>query len=176
VSTFLLFAQATTTPPESTTSMLLQGAVTILFVVLSVLGGLASKAVSAYAATSKYGNLINQLWLLVQTTVSHAEAEVKPGLLQAAANSKLTPEDGQKLKSLVMASLKKDGMSQLTTLAKSYGLSEEAASTMLSGLIERAVTMITPAEPAVEAFRASLRTPVPSSSPSGTLLTPPGAP
>ena len=63
-----------------------------------------------------------------------------------------------------LASLKRDGMEQLRTMAKSFGLNDEAANTLLSGLIERAVTMVKPAEPAVEAFRATLRTPVPSSS------------
>lgn len=147
--------------PESMTSILMQAGLTLALLVLSTLGAIITKAVNAYAANSKYGSIINQLWLLVQTTVSHAEVEVRPTLSQAAQNGKLTLEDGQKLKALVLASLKRDGADQLTTLVKSFGLTDEAANTLLSGLVERAVSL--------------LKVPgmtTPSSSPSGVIVNP----
>jgi hypothetical protein len=135
-----LFAQAVAEQPLA--GILWQAAIGILGTVLTAVLAVTGRAIQTASVNSRFAGLINQLWTLVQATVSHAEVELRPVLAKAMADGTLDPAEAAELKATVLASLRKDGATQLQALAKSFGLSEDASATLLSGLVERAVLLL----------------------------------
>lgn len=141
------------------TALLLQALYPVLVMLCGAVATAITKALLSWSSNSDLGKVVYQLWLLVQATVSHVEAEIRPNVESVLATGTLSKEDGMRLKAASMISLKRDAADQLSRLAKSLKLDDAALTTLLSGLIERAV--------------AGLTTPGVASSPSGTLFVAP---
>lgn len=86
----------------------------------------------------------SRLWLIVQATVARAEAEWRPRYL---VDGKLTPTSGALLKEDVVLKVRELGRSQLSGLAGEIGVPRTDLSPIISGLIERAVSLDKAAPP-----------------------------
>jgi hypothetical protein len=136
-------ADAPIPPPEpSTWGLVWQGLIGLAGTVLTVVMAIIGSAIRAKAKDSKFGAIVSQLWVMVQAAVAHAEADLRPKLQKALEDGSLSPEEGVELKKAVIDELKIIGAEQLQGLVKSFGLPEGAINTMLSGLVERAVSLL----------------------------------
>lgn len=143
------FADTGAPPPPETTPL------GVLLIALVSVGGLAiTGAFTAgaifFARKAKDGamwSLMNRLWVAAQQAVTHAEAEIRPSLQKALADGKLTPEEGAELKAKATAIFKTMAGDLLKQLPKVAGFSEDGIGAFVSGLIERAVSVmkLTPA-------------------------------
>lgn len=91
------------------------------------------------AKDSKVWGAVNSLWVLMQTAVAHAEAELRPEIAKALADGKLTPEEGAALKAKVLEIFKSMAGEKIRELADLLKLGETGVGVFLSGLLERAV-------------------------------------
>jgi hypothetical protein len=141
MQSFALFAADAVSEP-TIMGYVWQGLFALAGTVLTVVLAVAGSAIRAKAKDGRFGALISQLWVIVQAAVAHAEAELRPKFQKALEDGVLTPEEGAALKAEVMKVLRDTAASQLQALVKSFGLPEGAISTLLSGLVERAVSLL----------------------------------
>ena len=138
------FADTGAAPPTETTPL------GVLLIALVSVGGLAiTGAFTAgaifFARKAKDGamwSLLNRLWVVAQQAVTHAEAEIRPSIQKALSDGKLTPEEGAELKAKATAIFKTMAGDLLKQLPKVAGFSEEGIGAFVSGLIERAVSVM----------------------------------
>lgn len=145
-----------------------QGLLGLAGTVLTVVLGIIGAAIRAKAKDGRFGALVSQLWVIVQAAVAHADAELRPKFQKALEDGTLTAEEGAALKAEVLKVLRETAAGQLQALVKSFGLPEGAISVLLSGLVERAVSLLkvspepTPVAPLAPAAPSDTRpTPVP---------------
>lgn len=122
--------------------LVLQGLVGLAGVALTVLLSVAAMAIGKRTKDSRFGAVINQLWVIVQSAVAHAEAEIRPKLQKALEDGKLSAEEAAALKADVVKIVKETAASQLSELVKTFGIPEGVLSNMISGLVERAVAVL----------------------------------
>lgn len=142
---FPLFAyaqDAAPAQPQSVMGIVLQGLVALGGLALTVLLAVASMAIASRTKDSRFGGLINQLWVIVQSTVAHAEAEIRPKLQKALEDGKLSPEEASALKAEVLRIVKESASAQIGELVKGFKMPEGLVSNVLSGLVERAVAVL----------------------------------
>ncbi|MFZ5440445.1 MAG: hypothetical protein ACOZQL_10575 [Myxococcota bacterium] len=156
-------ADAPPTPEPSISGLIFQGLIGLASLALTTLLSVASVAIRSRTKDARFGSLINQLWVLVQSAVAHAEAEIRPMLQTALADGKLTPEEGAALKAKVIEVLRTTAADQLGQLVKAFGLPEGAISTLLSGLVERAVALLKESPAPSPAVPAPAPAPAPAS-------------
>jgi hypothetical protein len=139
------FAQETpafTEPVPSVMGYVWQSVLSLAGIVATALMAIIGAAVQAKSKAGKWGTLISQLWVLVQAAVAHAEAELRPQFAKALEDGELTAEEGAALKAEVMRVLRETCAEQLAALVKSFQLPDSAVTTLLSGLVERAVALL----------------------------------
>ena len=118
---------------------------------------LSLKAKSAGAALA-----LNALYAIVEAAVAHAQVELKPELQSIASNAlngRLSASDAAQLKAAVMRIVKDMASDLLPKLEKYVGLtSGSQIDTMISGMIERAVSAIGPSwsSPVTDPVAASI--------------------
>lgn len=135
-------ADADPAAPLSITSVLWQALVGAAGLAFTTLLSVISLAVRSRAKSGRYWTLVNQLWTMVQSIVAHAEVELRPQFAKAMADGKLTPEEGSQLKLEVVRLVKDGAKPALEQLAKDFAMDGGALELLLSGLIERAVSLL----------------------------------
>jgi len=119
------------------------------------------------AKDSKVWGAVNSLWVLMQTAVAHAEAELRPKIAKALADGKLTPEEGAALKAKVLEIFKSMAGEKIRELADLLKLGETGVGVFLSGLLERAVAAgKSPGVPGSSSPTSSSPAPAPGNQPS----------
>lgn len=129
------------------------------------------------ASESKAWAAYNRAWLVVQAVAAHVESVERPAVQAALADGTLTPAEVSQLKAIALREARVALADQLGPLAKALKLADGALDVFLSGLIEKALTLIrgevlpaAPAPPATPLPTPSLPTaltaaPSPGSSP-----------
>lgn len=141
----LAFADAAVVDPgtePTITSVLWQALVGVCGVALTTLLSVISLAVRGRAKSGRYWTLVNQLWTVVQSVVAHAEVELRPQFAKAMEDGTLTPEEGSQLKLEVVRLVREGAGPALEQLAKEFKMSGGALELVLSGLVERAVSLL----------------------------------
>lgn len=138
----MAFAEEAAGAQTTTWGLILQGIIGLVGLALTVLLSIASVAIAKKTKDARFGAILNQLWMIVQSAVSHAEAELRPKFQKALADGHLSTEEAAALKADVLKLVKETAAKQLQELMKTFGLPEGVLSTMLSGLVERAVSLL----------------------------------
>jgi hypothetical protein len=144
MQTFALFAaEAVNVDAPTMAGVLWQGLVGVVGLAITALLGTITHALALKSADSKYWSLLSKLWAVVQAAVAHAEAELRPEFQKALADGTLTPEEGAALKAATMKLVRESAAGALSELEKSFGVtSGSLLDTLVSGLVERAVTLL----------------------------------
>lgn len=118
------------------------GAVGGAIVALSLAFGVFLRA---KAKDSAAWSLVNRLWVIMQSVVAHAEAELRPLFQKALEDGTLTAEEGAQLKKRALEIFKSEAADLVKQIPAVLGLSGDGVGTFLSGLLERAVSSLKPA-------------------------------
>lgn len=139
------FAQdAAPAPPTSflgSVYVWIVGAVGSAIVALSIALGVFLRARGKDSAA---WSLVNRLWVIMQSAVAHAEAELRPLFAKALEDGKLTPDEGAQLKKRTLEIFKSEAAELVRQIPAVLGLSADGVGTFLSGLLERAVSGLKP--------------------------------
>lgn len=129
-------------PPSTFLGSLMTAVLGILGTVFSVVLGIAGGAIRTWAKGKAFEQLVDALWLKVETIVRHAEAEIRPMLQQALADGKLSPEEAKAIKSKVLDLVRESAQGEIHELSTRFGFAGAAVETLLSGLVEKAVGLL----------------------------------
>lgn len=120
---------------------ILPAVLAVLSLALTGVAAYASSYLSKRAATSRAFAALAPFWEVVRSTVAHADAELRPALMTALRDGRLTPEEGKALKAQTIKLVKDQlGTEGLAALQKALRVSIPGLETYISGAIERALS------------------------------------
>lgn len=122
--------------------VVLQALIPIVGSALTAALAFAGQAFRAWAADKSYSTAVASLTMKVEALVAHAEAELRPDIAKALEDGKLSDEEAAALKAKVAQLVREAAGAELTVLTAKLGVAGPVVDSIISGLIEKAVTAL----------------------------------
>lgn len=129
-------------PPEeaiTATGYLLRGVASLAALALTAFFAAGAAAIAKRSKGSAAAELFNRLFGAAQTAAAHVDAELRPQLMSALSDGKITDDEAAALKKRATEVFNEIAGGLLEQAPELLGVKREAIPVYVSGLIERAV-------------------------------------
>lgn len=160
-------AVAAATPEAQTTALglVLQGAVVLLSIALTAALAAFARFLFARTKGTIAEGAVQRLWSVFSMAGEHFHATMKPAVLEALADGKITPEEWADLKKKLVDLVKTEFGPVVGGAIKALGFLPAGAETFLSGMAERALKGIVEKAGGAAPTSAPVPDPDPTASP-----------